>query len=757
MLQKIIKINNVGNFRNYSSQGDTTFQKVTLIYGDNGRGKTTLASLFRSLSKNDPHLLLERRSTGSISPIEAHILSDKGILKFSEVTSWDSVLPEIEIFDSTFVNENIFSGNNVEHGHKKNLYNFVIGEEGVKIAEKMDQIDSEIKTVSSAITDKKIEIEEQVAWTGPIEGFINLETIEDVDGKIQEAKTQLDLLENADSLNKKLPLTNLPKFIFPKGFQIGLMKTLENISKDAEEITKDHINKCMDKKGEVWVQEGLRYLSDKENCPFCGQPLTSNDLLSAYKDYFSEGYTGYKKELVNLESLITETFSQKLLLGIQKGFEGNIAKHSDWSESITLPGTDFDFDHFTTQWNDLSEKVFNAIKAKQAQPLDIVLTEEQIEDLISEVDAFIAKIDSYNEWISTCNAQIDEFKQSIQLGSLKEARNNYAILEATKTRYRPDINSLCDEYLALIAQKESLTLEKKEKRDELKEYSKNILDCCVESINSYLLKFGAGFQLSKIKSSFVGGKPSTSYELIINDVEIPLGSADTIDTPSFKSVLSDGDKNSLAFAFFLSKLDHDKNISNKIVIFDDPITSFGLSRKTSTKQAIQKMTRKAKQVIVLSHDMHFLRMLWQGLRDPKNLQITKTVNQSTIQEWDIATATQSEYFKNFDDLVKYTEIGIGDPRLIVRSIRPLLEGNLRFRFPREFLANEWLGDFLKKIRNSEPGETINQLQKYLEELSDINDYSSKYHHQQNPNADAEPLHEDELKAFVDRTLQIVSS
>jgi hypothetical protein len=44
---------------------------------------------------------------------------------------------------------------------------------------------------------------------------------------------------------------------------------------------------------------------------------------------------------------------------------------------------------------------------------------------------------------------------------------------------------------------------------------------------------------------------------------------------------------------------------------------------------------------------------------------------------------------------------------------------------------------------------------------DINDYSKKYHHQQNPlgvaGADAEPIDSGELTAFVKRTLAFVTS
>jgi hypothetical protein len=43
----------------------------------------------------------------------------------------------------------------------------------------------------------------------------------------------------------------------------------------------------------------------------------------------------------------------------------------------------------------------------------------------------------------------------------------------------------------------------------------------------------------------------------------------------------------------------------------------------------------------------------------------------------------------------------------------------------------------------------------MHESEAINDYSKKYHHDQNPNADSESLSEDELHGFVKRTLRLV--
>lgn len=63
---------------------------------------------------------------------------------------------------------------------------------------------------------------------------------------------------------------------------------------------------------------------------------------------------------------------------------------------------------------------------------------------------------------------------------------------------------------------------------------------------------------------------------------------------------------------------------------------------------------------------------------------------------------------------------------------------------------------LSRIRDAGTGDALNPLQPLLGELTEINDYSKNYHHDQNPDADIYPISDGELKPFVDRTLDVIS-
>jgi wobble nucleotide-excising tRNase len=74
MLQRIISIKNIGRFRNCAAAGDVTFRRFTLIFSENGRGKTTLCAILRSLFTNTPALIIGRTTLGSLNTPEVQLL-----------------------------------------------------------------------------------------------------------------------------------------------------------------------------------------------------------------------------------------------------------------------------------------------------------------------------------------------------------------------------------------------------------------------------------------------------------------------------------------------------------------------------------------------------------------------------------------------------------------------------------------------------------------------------------------------------------
>ena len=254
----------------------------------------------------------------------------------------------------------------------------------------------------------------------------------------------------------------------------------------------------------------------------------------------------------------------------------------------------------------------------------------------------------------------------------------------------------------------------------------------------------------------MGGTPSAIYQITINRTPVEIGSSSTPDDkPSFKNTLSSGDRSALALAFFLAQLEHDPAKANKIIVFDDPFNSQDDFRKGHTVQRIKKCVRECAQVIVFSHDQNFLKLIWDNIppNERKTLHFFRIAEENTgIAEWDIEKAVKAPYRAGIDTLSKYFyNSSDGTPIDVVQKIRPVLEGYCR-NISTRFADNDILGEIISKIRDW--GEDCPLISIY-DELDELNTYTSRYHHGENPQAATEPIRDTELKGYVKRTLKIV--
>src|SRR5450631_1004110 len=141
-IKKIVSLKNIGRFKSLAAMGDVGFKPLTLIYGPNAQGKTTLVGVLRSLATGDRAYVDERATLGAADRPEAAILLDGGLATFSN-GAWSATASDLDIFDSTFVNDNVFTGEHVGPEHRKNLYEVIVGASAVALAREIDRIDSD--------------------------------------------------------------------------------------------------------------------------------------------------------------------------------------------------------------------------------------------------------------------------------------------------------------------------------------------------------------------------------------------------------------------------------------------------------------------------------------------------------------------------------------------------------------------------------------------------------------------------------------
>ncbi|ATY86002.1 hypothetical protein CVV65_14590 [Kyrpidia spormannii] len=764
MLEKIVRIKNIGRFLDYAAKGDVTFRKLTLVYAENGRGKTTLCAILRSLQSGQPEFISERQTLWATDAPFVHIRLNNADYKF-DGNAWTNSHPDILIFDSVFVNENVYSGDYVEHEHKKNLYRVIVGAQGVQLARQIEELDRQIRDLNANLREKKESISKHVPSGTEFDDYLEWQPLADIEAQIQQKTEELSNRQRAAArageIQEKQLFVKVQLPSLPSNFSEILSKQLTDIVIDAERKVREQIARHqMGHQGESWLSQGLAYVKD-DRCPFCGQGVQANDLIAAYRSHFSAAYRGLKQEVAQLTQRVNSAIGEAALSSVQQAIAANAALAEFWRQFTAVDLPHISFSDIQQKYATLREKCLKLATRKQESPTESVKLDAEFTTALAEVDALRTAVVKYNAAVDAVNSRVNEQKAAARSQpDIVGVKNELAQLEARKKRFEPEIAKACQAYKDAVAKKASLDQEKQQLRRQLDQYCENIMRTYEKSINEYLDHFNTGFRITNSRHLYKGGTPSSHYQIEINRKPVDLGDARTpAGTPCFKTALSSGDRNALALAFFLAVLKQESDIERKIVVFDDPFTSLDRFRRTSTQQLIQRLLKMAQQVIVLSHDAHFLKLLHDecpsATTNTKTLRMSKTGNATVIGEWDIEAEVLSSYEKDYRTLHGFYDDRTGDPRAVARAIRPFLECLLRTRFPGHFQPNEWLGDFITKIRAADEASGLQLARADLSELEAINDYSKKYHHQQNPNADIEPINEDELHAYVKRTLRLV--
>src|SRR5882724_7001184 len=117
MIHRLQLLRNIGQFDSVSSGANIPLARLTLVYSENGRGKTTLAAVLRSLATGDPLPIAERRRLAAQHPPPAVF----------ENNTWNRTLPDVVVFDDVFIDENVHSGLAVQAHHRQNLHELILG------------------------------------------------------------------------------------------------------------------------------------------------------------------------------------------------------------------------------------------------------------------------------------------------------------------------------------------------------------------------------------------------------------------------------------------------------------------------------------------------------------------------------------------------------------------------------------------------------------------------------------------------------
>ena len=644
------------------------FKKTNIFFGENGSGKSNLIKIFKSINESDGRLLEKNRDLSSdqqkitIAPGNGSDLEYDGV-------SWtdESLKDKFLFFDKHFIEQYVHSVGFEEHNTPERkqqrggsiiyLGNFVkyneeinkINEIRINISTKNDRfltevnntIDNTIKTYNSA-NDTNIALDELNLSQSEVQKHIkslNIEKLSELRKNYNNKKEELNKIRKAiEEESNLLKLTELDKITQSLSLTIEII-TIEG-EKQIRQIDPHHLFSFTVSSG---VEETLQNISSKKdfvetgvklikeggiNCPFCEQKIKNGDYLPIIKQYqqiFDKSFDSRKQEIIN-----DLTAYKKLLEGLRDLQPPNSNK-----------------ERFTE-----AEKYLSSIKEppdcslgdndKQIIKDELILVDEKEKNIlkqisgskVEEIGKIIKKakmlIMQYNNAVSKINTEIAALKEKATKGDLTKEEEQLT-QEISDLEREILYTSQKDEFLNYFYSIEVISMNKKviqsleiiyqRYNDEIVREFKNFTDKYFNTIKDFIKNINSSMEIFDIV-----GEPKydrRGKEIAQCAFEIRYKDEDCSHT------LSEGEKQTIALAFFLAHLNQDPD-KNKIVIFDDPITSFDAGKRKSTANLIEKQTKSYEQTFIFTCDPLF-RTFCAKEMDNRNLYyILMSISSSAI-------------------------------------------------------------------------------------------------------------------------------
>ena len=585
---KSIKIKNVATYTEKGILIDN-LKKINFIYGTNGSGKTTISNF----------LLNSRDQKYNESEIQ-----------------WDGQEEEIQVYNKRFRDDNFGNGNIPGV--------FTLGMATKQQIEKIDEMKNELNETKDELKNKKVTLERQnqkkqeeedeikeyvwkqiykkneAVFKEAFSGYLTKDKFKqkiiDIYKKDElSALTREEIEEKCKTIFGDPPI-NLNEYNLISNMDIKDIDYIESNEIWSKRIVgKQDLNiaKLIEKLNmSDWINQGRRYVSDSNVCPFCQQKI-DDDFKKEIEEFFDESFENDIAEMKQLSKKYDNTIIaclEKLKLGLND-VDGEKKKLDVGKYGLYL------------------ENIENIFKLNRVAIMDKV-NEPSKNVKLDKIKQYIEKINNLlqvsNSEIKKNNNIVLNFKNEKQsiinnIWNLMVDEEQDAISKSQKIieGLQKGIENIKKCYDELTKKKEDL--EKK-----IAFESKNITSVqpTIDEINRILK--GYGFINFKIVSS----EDSNYYQIQRNDGKMA------------ETSLSEGEVTFITFLYFLQlakgsiKKDNVKN--DKILVIDDPISSLDsniLFIVSSLIKEIGKCIRKnekssneyenIQQMIVLTHNVYF--------------------------------------------------------------------------------------------------------------------------------------------------------
>lgn len=646
VLKSIEKIKNLGNYQSYvKPAGTKEFVSKNLIYGWNYSGKTTLSRLFAKLEARSPHAdfkSCEFNFNGGVDAITEKNLHDCNLT--------------VRVFNSDFVKNNLF----FDSGSCNPI--LLLGEDSQAAQTKIDaqqkrvlRCQNAVKAITKkfngyteAIQEEKKTSAQNIRQRLKVDPYTAVHLGNDLSTAEVTGQQAMSDNELADAIELALtPDTRKPSEVA----EIVAFPTIEKLHKEATSIlattpTFTNTLKHLEENPEVerWIERGIHLHPDEGTCEFCGN-LVSNSRLEAFRSHFSKDLADHKRKV---QDLLDKVKAAEFKLEWPKAVELNTQFRQSYEVACSpLPSQIEAFNHAVqTLVTEVNAKVENIRKVMVPSPLAPSI-ENQILDTVKAI----------NSVISANNMLAANFVNERSI-ALKKAKFHFVKETADKLRTR-----------GLERKKTTLT----NRSNRLKTFATS-LESNIAQLQAEISQAQQGReQINERLASMLGSEA----------IQIKV-TKDAANQERFQLVrkngdaaknLSDGERTTIAFSYFITKLKELKPEAFKetIVYIDDPISSLDSNHIFQVTaaindlffaKAIQANGKEAwgttcKQLFISTHNFEFFNLMRELKPDSDNaarLFLVKRVSEGVSELGNMPkslTQYGSEYHFLFDSLYKF--------------------------------------------------------------------------------------------------------
>lgn len=711
MLIDIKNIEHLGVFQNYQKDlalGD--FERFNVIYGMNGSGKTTLSRFFLSLNdgQNDTYPGLKY----TVSSTEGQFRQGQNFPR------------NIRVFNSDYVESNI--------GEIEGQLNpiFIVGEENKTLVTQIRADQERLRLLTDEQKLKDDEKSKLEAARGKLFTDIAKIIASDTSGHITRTYRKPEAEKAYVALKSMAVLTDEELAIHRTTLRQSSLERvptldLGNVSLDRDdalvevpvleaiaELTKKVRALCLRTSDSLavkrlqehpdiaaWVETGLSLHHDHkgETCEYCLQPIPQPRLEELAK-HFNDSDRLLKDEI---EVVINALVSMRLAVDTLT-YPGRAQFYEELHDDLKVAIAGVEVCKKTALTH-----LDGAIKSLRDK---LVRRTEAVEGGIFGYDSapFVKSIGAQNAVIERHNKKSEDFEKHASDARAAIEKHHLSTINTDVTKYDADIQLLKNRLTVIVDGDPSTgDLGISGLRARVAANRANVANTVK-----------AAERLTEMLQTFLG-RDELKFEPEGDGYRILRGS-------QAAKRLSEGEKTAITFIYFIVQLeDQDFDISEGIIVIDDPISSLDSNSVYQAFSFLKNSVKDAKQVFLFTHNFDFLKLLLNWFKNIRNAEgrrsyymllcsvqadgsraaLIKPLDKELFQH-------ESEYSYLFKQLYNFRSDGsIAGSYHIPNIARKVLEAFLDFYYP----GSESLYRKLEQVDFNETKKTA--LLKFANDLS----------------------------------------